>query len=74
MLSSSYLAYESTVKDFKYFIESEFTQALHWVAEEGRGPAEAESSDSALLDSNLEPVEDIAIFCWIYLNTAFDQI
>ena len=70
----THLPQHVAVHIFEDFIKAKFAEPLHGVANEGGCPSFAEAHDTLLLHCHFEALNNVAIFCRIYLNAAFDEI
>jgi hypothetical protein len=70
----AYLAKHVSVNILKDLIETKFAETLSGVSEEGGGPALSELTDTRLLHSEAESLEDALILGWVDLDAALDQI
>lgn len=63
-----YLAQEVSIEYFKDFVEAELAEALHGIANEGRGPPSGQCSYSFLCGGESQGLEHVAVLGWIHLN------
>jgi len=70
----TYFSQKVGIDVLEHLVETKLAKSLHGVAKEGRSPALSQFTYPRLLQGDSEAIDNAAIFTWIDLDAAFDQI
>ena len=68
------LAQELRVADFEDLVEAELEEALHGVAQKGRGPASGQAAQPIVPQCHAKAAQDALVLAGVHLHAALDQV